>query len=275
VSRIDARFVQLKAQGRTGLIPFVTAGDPLPGATVALMHALVDAGADLIELGVPFSDPMADGPVIQHASERALLNGVGLAQIFGWVSEFRTRDANTPIVLMGYMNPVEIHGAARFAREAVAAGVDGVLLVDCPIEEIESAAPLAAAGLQQIFLAAPTTTDARLAQVCAAARGFLYYVSFAGITGADRLSMDTVRERVATIRRSASTPVAVGFGVRDAASAVAIGTFADAVVIGSALVDRLAGAADAHETCARAKDFLAPIRAALDAPAAGASSRSA
>lgn len=267
MSRIDTRFAELKANGRTGLIPFVTAGDPLPDATVALMHALVEAGADLIELGVPFSDPMADGPVIQHASERALGKGVGLKQIFGWVREFRARDAATPVVLMGYMNPVEIHGTERFALEAVEAGVDGVLLVDCPIEEVEAAAPLGDAGLQQIFLAAPTTTDERLARVCAAAQGFLYYVSFAGITGADRLSMGNVRERVTSIRQRTPAPVAVGFGIRDAASASAIGEFADAVVIGSALVDRLAGATNANDACARAQTFLAPIRAALDAHA--------
>lgn len=267
MSRIDARFAELKEKGRTGLIPFVTAGDPSPDGTVALMHALVDAGADLIELGVPFSDPMADGPVIQHASERALAKGVGLKRIFGWVREFRARDAATPVVLMGYMNPVEIHGTQRFALEAVEAGVDGVLLVDCPIEEFEAAAPLRDAGLQQIFLAAPTTTDERLARVCAAAQGFLYYVSFAGITGADRLSMNNVRERVTSIRQGAHTPVAVGFGVRDAASAAAIGEFADAVVIGSALVDCLADAVDENDACARARAFLAPIRAALDAHA--------
>ncbi len=265
MSRIDTRFSELKAGGRTGLIPFVTAGDPLPDATVALMHALVEAGADLIELGVPFSDPMADGPVIQHASERAIAKGVGLKRIFGWVREFRTRDATTPIVLMGYLNPVEIHGAARFAREAALAGVDGVLLVDCPVEESDTATPLREAGLQQILLAAPTTTDARLGRVCEAAEGFLYYVSFAGITGAARLSTDDVRERVEAIKRQAQTPVAVGFGVRDAASATVIGAFADAVVIGSALVERLAGAATEDELRERARDFLAPIRAALDA----------
>ncbi|NCT67058.1 MAG: tryptophan synthase subunit alpha [Rhodanobacteraceae bacterium] len=264
MSRIDIRFSELRNTGRTGLIPFITAGDPLPDATVALMHALVEAGADLIELGVPFSDPMADGPVIQHASERALAKGVGLAQILGWVRDFRARDAATPVVLMGYMNPVEIHGAARFAQEAAAAGVDGVLLVDCPVEEIDAAAPLRAAGLDQIFLAAPTTTDARLVRICAAAQGFLYYVSFAGVTGAARLSLDDVRARVAAIRQQASTPVAVGFGVRDAASAAAIGAFADAVVIGSALVERLAGAASEEELRTRALGFLAPIRAALD-----------
>ena len=265
MNRIDTRFAELKAKSRSGLIPFVTAGDPLPEATVDLMHALVAAGADLIELGVPFSDPMADGPVIQHASERALARGVGLKQIFDWVRDFRASDARTPVVLMGYMNPVEIHGVARFAREAIDAGVDGVLLVDCPIEEFASVAALRDAGLHQILLAAPTTAGGRLGRICDAAQGFLYYVSFAGITGADRLSADSVRERVATIKASTRTPVAVGFGIRDVETAAAIGVFADAVVIGSALVDRLSGSADTADACARARDFLAPIRVALDA----------
>jgi tryptophan synthase alpha chain len=268
VNRIDARFAALRAADRTGLIPFVTAGDPSPDATVSIMHALVDAGADLVELGVPFSDPMADGPVIQHANERALAHGVGLSRVLAYVREFRARDATTPVVLMGYLNPIEIHGTLRFAREAKDAGVDGVLLVDCPVEEIETTAPLAKAGLARILLAAPTTAQTRLAAICAAAEGFLYYVSFAGITGADRLSMDDVRARVAGIKRLAKTPVAVGFGVRDATSAAAIGAFADAVVIGSALVDRLAGSRDANDACVRAREFLAPIRAALDARAA-------
>lgn len=264
MNRIDNRFAALKSEARTGLIPFVTAGDPLPDAMVELMHALVAAGADLIELGVPFSDPMADGPVIQHSSERALAKGVGLAQIFGWVRDFRATDATTPVVLMGYMNPVAIHGAERFAHDAVKAGVDGVLLVDCPIEEFGSAAALRDAGLRQILLAAPTTVNARLTRICAAAQGFLYYVSFAGITGADRLSAEGVREHVAAIRALTTTPVAVGFGIRDAASAAGIGAFSDAVVIGSALVDRLAGSADTQEAVTRAQEFLAPIRAALD-----------
>ncbi|HEV7489314.1 MAG TPA: tryptophan synthase subunit alpha [Rhodanobacteraceae bacterium] len=268
MTRIDKRFAELRQAGRTGLIPFITAGDPSPESNVAIMHALAEAGADLIELGVPFSDPMADGPVIQHANERALARGVGLAQILGWVREFRAGDAQTPIVLMGYLNPIEIHGTARFANEARDVGVDGVLLVDCPIEEIDATAAIHDAGLARILLAAPTTADARLASICAAAEGFLYYVSFAGITGADRLSMDDVRMRVARIKRSARTPVAVGFGVRDATSAASIGEFADAVVIGSALVDRLAGSKDAAEACARAREFLAPIRSALDARAA-------
>ncbi len=266
MNRIDQRFAELKTRGRTGLIPFITAGDPSVDAVVPLMHALVEAGADLIELGVPFSDPMADGPVIQHSSERALAKGVGLAQILGWVGEFRRRDAQTPIVLMGYLNPIEIHGYEKFASEAVAAGVDGVLLVDCPLEESETIKPLADAGLHRIFLAAPTTVDARLAALVEAAGGFLYYVSFAGVTGANRLDLAPVRARVAAIKALASElPVAVGFGVRDAASAVAIAEFADAVVIGSALVEHLANSAAAGAVTDSARDFLAPIRKALDA----------
>jgi len=265
MNRIDARFAQLKSAGRTGLIPFVTAGDPAPEHAVALMHALVESGADLIELGVPFSDPMADGPVIQHASERAIAKGAGLADVLGWVAEFRRRDADTPVVLMGYLNPIEIHGYARFAEEAVQAGVDGVLLVDCPLEESAVLAPLREAGLRQILLAAPTTAPDRLAKLCKAAEGFLYYVSFAGITGAARLSTTDIAARVADIRGHANAPVAVGFGVRDAQSAKAIAGFADAVVIGSALVERLAGAASAAEVAERVRDFLAPIRSALDA----------
>jgi len=265
MNRIDRRFAKLKSDGRTGLIPFVTAGDPAPEHTVALMHALVDAGADVIELGVPFSDPMADGPVIQHASERAIAKGVGLADVLGWVRSFRQRDADTPVVLMGYLNPVEIHGYERFATEAVEAGVDGVLLVDCPLEESAVLAPLKAAGLRQILLAAPTTAPARMAQLCGSAEGFLYYVSFAGITGAGRLSTSDIAARVADIRSRAKAPVAVGFGVRDAQSAKDIAGFADAVVIGSALVERLAGAERADDIADRAKAFLQPIRTALDA----------
>jgi tryptophan synthase alpha chain len=265
MSRIDRRFEQLRSAGRTGLIPFVTAGDPSPQHAVALMHALVDAGADVIELGVPFSDPMADGPVIQHASERAIAKGVGLSDVLGWVAQFRQRDADTPIVLMGYLNPIEIHGYVRFAEEAVQAGVDGVLVVDCPLEESAMLQPLRDAGLQQILLAAPTTAPSRMVQLCGSAEGFLYYVSFAGITGAARLSTDDIAARVADIRAKSKAPVAVGFGVRDAQSAKAIAGFADAVVIGSALVERLAGAEGVEDIAARARDFLAPIRKALDA----------
>ena len=266
MNRIESRFFRLQQAGRTGLIPFVTAGDPAPEHAVALMHALVAAGADLIELGVPFSDPMADGPVIQHASERAIARGVGLGDVLRWVAQFRQHDADTPVVLMGYLNPIELHGYARFAQDAAKAGVDGVLIVDCPLEESAVLEPLRAAGLQQILLAAPTTAPARMVKLCEAARGFLYYVSFAGITGAARLSTADIAARVAEVRAVAKAPVAVGFGVRDAASAKAIAGFADAVVIGSALVERLAGATEADEIAARAHAFLAPIRAALDAP---------
>ncbi|MEP6939577.1 MAG: tryptophan synthase subunit alpha [Rudaea sp.] len=270
MNRIDRRFSELKSTGRTGLIPFVTAGDPAPDATVAVMHALVAAGADLIELGVPFSDPMADGPVIQHSSERALLRGVGLAQVLDFVAEFRKSDANTPVVLMGYLNPIEIHGYARFAREAVEAGVDGILVVDCPLEESATIQAIADAGLRRIFLAAPTTSEARMRRVCAAASGFLYYVSFSGVTGANRLDLEPVRARVLAIKRQTPVPVAVGFGVRDAASATAIANFADAIVIGSALVEHLVnstgtGVVRADAVARSAHDFLAPIRHALDA----------
>jgi tryptophan synthase alpha chain len=263
-NRISGRFAELHAHRRTALIPYITAGDPLPGATVAVMHALVEAGANLIELGMPFSDPMADGPVIQHADERALHNKVGIVDILRWVREFRERDAETPVVLMGYLNPVAIHGIERFAREAADAGVDGVLVVDCPIEEDAILQPLRDAGLQRILLVAPTTSDARLARAVEAAEGYLYYVSFAGITGAAKLSTAGIRSSVADLRRRAAVPVAVGFGIRDAVSAVAVAEFADAVVIGSALVAQLATSADAGDACRLARRFLAPIRAARD-----------
>lgn len=265
MSRIERRFAALKAAGRTGLIPFVTAGDPLADAMVPMLHALVAAGADVIELGVPFSDPMADGPVIQHASERAIAKGVGLHNVLAWVAAFRETDDETPIVLMGYLNPVEMYGYEEFAEDAIEKGVDGVLMVDCPLEESHVLAPLRAVGLDQILLASPTTTETRLAALSEAASGFLYYVSFAGITGAAQLSTSDIAERVAGIRARSKAPVAVGFGVRDATSAVAIGAFADAVVIGSALVDRLSGATSADDVAGRAHEFLAPIRAALDA----------
>ncbi len=263
--RIEARFAALRARNRTALVPFITAGDPIPGATIALMHALVESGADLIELGVPFSDPMADGPVIQHADERALRNKVGIADILGWVRAFRARDADTPIVLMGYLNPIAIHGIERFAREAAGAGVDGVLVVDCPIEEDAALQPLRVAGLQRILLVALTTSDRRLARAIEAAEGYLYYVSFAGITGAAKLSAQDIAQRVGDLRARARVPVAVGFGIKDAASAKAVAAFADAVVIGSALVAALAGAATRDQACSRAKAFLAPVRAGLDA----------
>ncbi len=262
--RLGATFARLQARQRTALIPFITAGDPFPDATVDVMHALVDGGADIIELGVPFSDPMADGPVIQHANERALRNKVGVPGILQWVREFRGRDTDTPVVLMGYLNPIAIHGVERFAREAVDSGVDGVLVVDCPIEEDAALQPLRDAGLERILLVAPTTSEPRLASAVEAAEGYLYYVSFAGITGGSKLSAQDIAQRVGDLRRRANVPVAVGFGIKDAASAKAVAAFADAVVIGSALVATLAGAPDREDACVRARRFLAPIRHALD-----------
>ncbi len=263
MNRIDHRFAELRAAGRVGLIPFITAGDPQPERTVAVMHALVAAGADLIELGVPFSDPMADGPVIQRASERALARGVGVRRVLEFVSEFRRRDTTTPVVLMGYLNPLEIHGHERFCRESTAAGVDGLLLVDLPVEEADLLAGLLQDhGLRQIFLTAPTTTDERLRRVAKSAQGFVYYVSFAGITGADRLALGDVGARVAGMRAlMGDTPLAVGFGVKEPAQARAIAAFADAVVVGSALVETLEKASDPVEAATR---FLAPLRAAID-----------
>jgi tryptophan synthase alpha chain len=266
MNRIDQCFSTARAKQRTVLIPFITAGDPSIEATVPVMHALVAAGADLIELGVPFSDPMADGPVIQLSSERAIARRVGLRRVLDFVREFRARDSTTPVVLMGYLNPVELFGLDRFAAAARDVGVDGVLLVDCPPEEAAPMrAALAAKGLHQVLLAAPTSDDARIARLLRDTGGYLYYVSFAGVTGAARLDMDGVRERVTAMKRDSTTPVAVGFGVRDAPSARAIAGFADAVVIGSALVDALSQAADPDDAAQRATAFLGPIRQALAA----------
>ncbi|ODU45256.1 tryptophan synthase subunit alpha [uncultured Aquimonas sp.] len=263
-TRIDTRLDQLAAAKRTGLIPFITAGDPSDAATVPVMHALVRAGADVIELGVPFSDPMADGPVIQQSSERALSRKVGLRRVLAMVAEFRLQDADTPIVLMGYLNPVEMFGLEAFSKAAREAGVDGVLLVDCPPEE---SAPvreaLNAENLALVPLAAPTSAGERLTTLAQSAQGYLYYVSFAGVTGAGKLDTAEVKQKVAAIRALTANRIAVGFGVRDADSARAIAEFADAVVIGSALVSTLAEATDTAEACARAEAFLKPIRAAL------------
>ena len=262
MNRIDTRFAALKANQRKALVPFITAGDPSLEATVPVMHALAEAGADVIELGVPFSDPMADGPTIQRSSERALARGAGLSYVFDCVRTFRERDPETPVVLMGYLNPVEIRGAERFAREAVAAGVDGVLLVDLPPEEAgEFRTAFAAHGLALILLAAPTTSDERLQLLCDQAAGYLYYVSFAGVTGADRLDTGAATERLHAIRTRSRVPVAAGFGIKDAASAVAMAREADGVVVGSALVAALDGAAD---PAGQARSFLAPLRQALD-----------
>ena len=264
MSRIQATFEQLANGGRKALIPFVTAGDPDPGISVALMHALVAAGADVIELGVPFSDPMADGPVIQRASDRALRHGVGLDRVLAFVREFRTANQTTPVVLMGYANPIEAMGAARFADEAQQAGVDGVLVVDYPPEECESFAALVRShGMDLIFLLAPTSSDARIAQVARLASGYVYYVSLKGVTGAGHLDLTEVGEKIPRIRRQTKLPVGVGFGIRDAATAKAVAQFADAVVIGSAIIQQME-AAPAGEQMLCAVRFVQGIRAALD-----------
>ncbi|MGO3126785.1 MAG: tryptophan synthase subunit alpha [Luteimonas sp.] len=267
MNRIDLRFAALRAAGRKALIPFFTAGDPSLESTVPVMHALVAAGADVIELGVPFSDPMADGPTIQRSSERALGLGAGMTYVLDAVRAFREQDDATPVVLMGYLNPIDIRGADTFARQAGDAGVDGVLLVDLPPEEAdEFRVAFDAVGIALVLLASPTTTDARIEALCAAAQGYLYYVSFAGVTGAaDRLDTARASSRLRTIRAASRAPVVAGFGIRDAASAAAMAVDADGVVVGSALVAALDGAADADEAAARAKAFLAPLRTALDA----------
>lgn len=264
-TRIAVRFDALRAAGRKALVPFITAGDPSLAATVPVMHALVQAGADVIELGVPFSDPMADGPVIQRSSERAIERGAGLHYLFETVAGFRRDDATTPVVLMGYLNPVEMRGAEAFAKAAAEAGVDGVLLVDLPPEEAgPTREAFNAAGLQLISLAAPTTTPDRLARLATESQGYLYYVSFAGVTGGGQLDTAAVLVKAGNLRAMANVPVLVGFGIRDAASAAALAPAADGVVVGSALVDALSGATDPQDAARRAAAFLAPLRAALD-----------
>ncbi len=265
MNRIDQRFQHLSAARRKALIPFITCGDPSLEAAVPTMHALVAAGADVIELGVPFSDPQADGPVIQRSSERALARKVGLRAVLDCCREFRRTDTSTPLVLMGYLNPLEIYGLERFAEAAREAGVDGVLIVDCPPEEAGLLkSTLNAASVQLILLASPTTTDERLDLIGELAEGYLYYVSFAGVTGASSLNTDEVGGRVRSLRRHFRSPIAVGFGVRDADSATRVAKDADGVVIGSALVAKLAEAGSIDAAVATATAFLAPIRAALD-----------
>lgn len=269
MNRIDTRFAALRAAGRKALIPFFTAGDPSLESTVPVMHALVDAGADIIELGVPFSDPMADGPTIQRSSERALGRGAGMRFVLDAVRSFRQTDSVTPVVLMGYLNPVDIRGAGTFATQAAVAGVDGVLLVDLPPEEAGEFRPaFDAAGVALVLLASPTTTRERLDALHRQAQGYLYYVSFAGVTGAsDRLDPGQASARLREIRAASRIPVVAGFGIRDAASAAAMAVDADGVVVGSALVSVLAEAPSASQAATLAGDFLAPLRAALDTPA--------
>lgn len=237
MSRIQSVFAELKAQAKKALIPYITAGDPHPEQTVPLMHALVASGADVIELGVPFSDPMADGPVIQRASERALVHKMGLRKVLAMVKEFRETNQKTPIVLMGYANPIEAMGTAQFVTLAKDSGVDGVLTVDYPPEECEKFnQQLAQAGIDSIFLLSPTTEPARTELIVKQATGFLYYVSLKGVTGAGNLDIVEVTKRVAEIRNSTELPIGVGFGVKDAATAREVSAIADAVVVGSRMV---------------------------------------
>ncbi len=267
MARIAERFASLAAQGRKGLVAYIAAGDPSPDLTVPLMHALARAGCDVIELGVPFSDPMADGPVIQRASERAIRNGVGLQRTLAFVAEFRRSDAHTPVVLMGYANPIERMGRAPFAAQAAAAGVDGVLVVDYPPEESdEFAAALRAHGIDPIFLLAPTSTDERIARVAGAASGYLYYVSLKGITGAGHLDVAAVAAKLPSIKARARVPVGVGFGIRDAASAQALARVADAVVIGSRIIEELERA-PRERAVAAVEALMAEFRRAVDAAA--------
>ena len=269
--RIARRFDALRAAGRKALVPFITAGDPGLEDTVPAMHAMVAAGADAIELGVPFSDPMADGPTIQRSSERALARGAGMAWVLDRVREFRRRDDDTPVTLMGYLNPVEIRGAEAFAAAAAAAGVDGVLLVDLPPEEAgDFRQAFTAHGVALVLLASPTTGPARVEMLCSLAQGYLYYVSFAGVTGdSARLDAGAAGGQLRALRARSPVPVVAGFGIHDAASAAAMAVDADGVVVGSALVKAMAAAGSGHAAAAAA-GFLAPLRAALDAGAAGA-----
>ena len=264
MSRIKTTFEQLQVRGRKALIPFITAGDPEPALTLVLMRALVEGGADIIELGVPFSDPMADGPTIQRASERALKYGVSLRQVLQMVHVFRTTDSGTPIVLMGYANPIEAMGVEAFAAAAKEAGVDGVLVVDYPPEECtDFTAKLRAAGIDPVFLLAPTSTEERFRQLAQVGSGYIYYVALKGVTGAGHLDLDEVARRIPQIRAAVGLPVAVGFGIRDAESARRIGAVADAVVIGSRIIEEIERS-PREQAPANVAAFLRGIRAALD-----------
>ena len=266
MSRIESRFATLRREGRTALVPYVTAGDPRPEVTVPLMHAMVAAGADLLELGVPFSDPMADGPVIQLANERALAHHVSLHDVLDMVRRFRQQDSDTPVIVMGYLNPIEVMGYAAFAEAAAEAGVDGVITVDMPPEEAEEfRALLLSRGIDPIFLLAPTTNDARIRRIVDAASGFIYYVALKGVTGAGNLDTAEVGRRVSHIRGMTDIPVGVGFGIKDADSARAVAPFADAVVVGSAIVGQIEAYSDKMETATQhIVALLKDIRQALD-----------
>lgn len=264
MSRIKSVFDALKGQGRKALIPFITAGDPNPGLTVPLLHALVEAGADVLELGVPFSDPMADGPTIQRASERALKHGVSLRDVLNMVAEFRKEDARTPVVLMGYGNPIEAMDWEAFAKRCAEVGVDGVLTVDFPPEESHEAfTHLEAHGLDPIFLLAPTTQEERVAEVAKLARGYVYYVSLKGVTGAGHLDLSAIEAKLPELRKHIALPIGVGFGIRDAETARQVAQMADAVVIGSRIVQEIENSAP-DAMVHNVKNFVAGVRAALD-----------
>ena len=263
--RITNCFAKARQAGRKILIPFITAGDPHPDGTVAVMHALADAGADIIELGVPFSDPMADGPVIQEASERAIEKQVSLSTVLEMVEIFRQTNSSTPIVLMGYMNPIERFGRTHFPAAATSAGVDAVILVDCPPEERDDlGVAMSAEGLDGICLVAPTTTRERVEYIAGIASGFIYYVSLKGITGSGQLDSPELREPIEQIRAFSDLPIAVGFGIKNAEMAVAVATYSDAVVMGSALVEALSEARSTEQACIIATSFVAPVRQSLD-----------
>ncbi|MES9902561.1 MAG: tryptophan synthase subunit alpha [Sedimenticola sp.] len=266
MSRISDRFRQLDAKNRVALIPFVTAGDPTPEVTVPLMHSMVEAGADIIELGVPFSDPMADGPVIQRANERALVFATSLRDVLGMVNRFRESDNDTPVVLMGYLNPIEVMGYSAFAQSAAEAGVDGVLTVDMPPEEAaDYLEELRSREIDPIFLLSPTTTEARASKICAAGSGFIYYVSVKGITGAGHLAVGDVAEKTARIRKLTDLPVAVGFGIKTPDSAQAVAQVGDAVVVGSAIINLVEEFQETPEMIAPAiVRLLSSMRQAMD-----------
>jgi len=264
MSRIQQAFERLNGEGRKALIPFITAGDPDVALTLPVMHTLVEAGADVIELGVPFSDPMADGPTIQRASERALAKGMTLRKVLQLVIDFRATDAKTPIGLMGYANPIEAMGLEKFAAAAAQAGVDGVLVVDYPPEEAENfGAAMKAQGMDPIFLIAPTSNAERISRVAKIASGYVYYVSLAGVTGSGTLNVDAVAERLPLIREKTGLPVGVGFGIRDAATAKRIAAFADAVVVGSRIIEEIEKST-AETACANVKALVADIRRGVD-----------
>ena len=269
MSRIPATFERLRSTSRRALVPYITSGFPAPSSTVPLMHAVVENGADIIELGVPFSDPMADGPVVQRAGDKALANGIGLGSVLDYVKAFRGSDDSTPVVLMGYCNPVERMGLATFADRAAQAGVDGVLLVDCPPEEASDfAGALRERDIDPIFLLAPTSSTARFEQVAGLASGYIYYVSLKGVTGAGHIDTTEVARQVPLIQKATGLPVGVGFGIKDGPTAARVAGFADAVVVGSRLIEVIEQGPE-EDAAVRAGGFVRSLRQAMDAVAAG------